>query len=85
MKTLGFMYRRKNSSGLYGVVQAENELLKAIIQYSSWDRIVVWSEEKLDFATDKVIVRDIKTFINDLDVYSITCLHHVGLGASEFS
>lgn len=85
MSAIGFICKRKYETGIYGVVHAEKELLNAIIKYSSWEKIIVWTEESLDFCNHKVIVKNIRTIVQDIKFYSINIIHHVGIGSSEFS
>jgi len=87
MKTIGFIYRGIQQSGLYGAVEAENQLLRAISLYSNWDRIVVWTSVKntLGLQDERVIIRDFTNIIEDLREFLVDCIHHVGLGASTLA
>ncbi|MDI9365459.1 MAG: glycosyltransferase family 4 protein [Flavobacterium sp.] len=90
IRSIGFISGIKPKNGLYGIDVAEMQLLKAILEYSSWDKIIVWSENpsNLGLKNDsKVIVKPLscaKKDIKDLNL-NIDCLHHVGIGASNLN
>lgn len=84
---LGFFHRGRHSSGHYGVTEAENELLAAIVKYSSWEKIVLWKDnrESSTIYDSRIEVRSTELLNYDLANGYVDVVHHVGLGSSFFS
>lgn len=86
-RTLGFFYRSRRTGGLYGVSEAEEGLLSAILRYSSWDKIIVWtdSHRTSDMGRTSADIRPSYRMIEDVSRAEVNAIHHVGLGPAAFS
>jgi len=80
MRTLGFLHRPRSASALYGVVEAERGLLRAIVEHSLWDRVIIWADGEADIPADpRTEIRPVSKIGDDVRA-GVTALHQVGLG-----
>lgn len=86
-RTLGFFHRGRHSPGRYGVGEAEEGLLAAIVKYSSWDKIILWTDhsEVPIISEPRAEVRPVESLNRDLEGGCVDVIHHVGLGPSSFA
>lgn len=83
---LGFYHRLRHNLGLYGITEAERGLLGAIIAYSSWDKIVLWTDSRKTqtISSPKVELRPAELLSSDLDKGFVDAVQHVGIGPAVF-
>jgi hypothetical protein len=86
-KTLGFFYRARRIGGRYGVSEAEQGLLSAILRHSTWNRIIVWIDGQVtpDAIWPGADVRSSDSLIKDVSRAEVDAIHHIGLGPSAFA
>jgi len=86
LKNLGFFHRNRHVGGHYGVSEAEDGLLSAILRYSTWNKIIVWIDGQVtpDSSWSRADVRSSNSMIKDVSDGEVDAIHHVGLGPSTF-